>query len=161
MVSIKARCSILGCTGKQYAKGYCLKHYKTLLKSNGHHEQSKLNKITQHYTFASIQLYKKGYEISESYIDIEDIDKVKDYRWGLYTDYCYSSNLKLSLHRYVLEFYNMEFDVHHINSNPLDNRKCNLLICTRKDHQRIHAQENEMIQIKEFKEQSLIEDYTI
>ena len=73
-----------------------------------------------------------GYAI----IDIEDVEKCKQYKWHLRKSrsisYVIASikgeiNKKIHLHRFVLN-YNGNLDVDHINMNGLDNRKSNLRI---------------------------------
>lgn len=69
-------------------------------------------------------------------IDIEDIDKVKEYRWHL-TAYGYvrtneprgnGKNTGSRLHRKILGDIPKGFEVDHINQDKLDNRKSNLRI---------------------------------
>ena len=73
----------------------------------------------------------------ETLIDKEDIEKIKKHIWRACLEankksYRFATgqniNTKL-LHRYIM---NCPTDkvVDHINRNPLDNRKCNLRICT-------------------------------
>lgn len=63
-----------------------------------------------------------------SMIDIEDIDKCKKKIWNVTSkNYVVSSNKRIRLHRYVMD-YNGPLQVDHINRNRLDNRKENLRI---------------------------------
>lgn len=43
---------------------------------------------------------------------------------------------KFVLHRVIMNCYDNSKDVDHINRNPLDNRKCNLRICTHEENRR-------------------------
>jgi hypothetical protein len=73
---------------------------------------------------------KKGEEI---FIDYEDFEKVKKYCWCISkTGYPVANiNHKVTkLHRYILNLKDSKTIVDHINRNPLDNRKCNLRICS-------------------------------
>ena len=67
----------------------------------------------------------KGEVIGFTLIDIDDLDKVKDYRIGLsgggYARITVDGK-RMFLHNYLVD-YDM---VDHINRNKLDNRKCNL-----------------------------------
>ena len=40
--------------------------------------------------------------------------------------------------------------VHHINGNKLDNRNCNMVICTRKYHRELHHKMSYLYQQKHF-----------
>lgn len=72
--------------------------------------------------------------------DTEDLDKVKNIAWYT-TDRNYVnsySNKKLYiLHRLIMDA-PKDMVVDHINGNPLDNRKCNLRICTDAENHRNH-----------------------
>lgn len=91
------------------------------------------NEIIIHDNYAEMILYdNKGNEKARTIIDIEDIDKVRHYKWHLSTSK-YVNNNKVGLfHRFILgvhkEQFNYERTVDHINRNQLDNRKCNLRI---------------------------------
>lgn len=66
-----------------------------------------------------------------AFIDIEDIDKIKQYYWymdsqGYFTRSDYTNGLKkISLHRYLLDYDGKDF-IDHINQKRYDNRKINL-----------------------------------
>ena len=68
-------------------------------------------------------------------IDIDDLEKIKPYCWGLDSKgyiraYGHKKDrTRIALHRFILNAPdNMAVD--HINRNPLDNRKSNLRLCT-------------------------------
>lgn len=70
-------------------------------------------------------------------VDNEDFEKVNQHKWN-YTSTKYASrNKKIYenkyeqeyMHRFILNA-SKEFKIDHINHNGLDNRKCNLRICT-------------------------------
>ena len=65
--------------------------------------------------------------------DLEDYDKIKNYRWFLSNNYPSSHNKLdgsiIRLHRFIMNCPD-GYVVDHINRNKLDNRKTNLRICT-------------------------------
>lgn len=70
-------------------------------------------------------------------VDLEDLDKCLQYKWYVnkkpHTNYAKTKikgNKSLFLHRLVTG-YEGNLDIDHINGNGLDNRKCNLRICSR------------------------------
>lgn len=92
------------------------------------------NEFVFNQCFIEIKLRdKKGKEVGTSIIDINDFDKVKDYKWHIKksnnTSYCmsYINNKKVFLHRFLLG-YSGELDVDHIDHNGLNNRRDNLRI---------------------------------
>ena len=124
-------CSVEGCNNKHYGKGYCNKHYQQFRKHgeirHGLHES---NGIIVYENYAEIILYdNKGKEINRGKIDIEDIEKVKEYKWHLNDNGYIRNNKRNELHRFLLNPLKHEI-VDHINGNTLDNRKCNLRIVT-------------------------------
>lgn len=109
-----------------------------------------MNEIILKEDYAEIIIKSKKYGVFKSKIDLDDIQKVKDINWcvrkQLKNNYCtfYSftvNNKKyMQLHRYLTNCpQNMTID--HINHDTLDNRKCNLKICT-------HAENNKNRKIK-------------
>ena len=100
-----------------------------------------MNEIIKYDDYAEMIIYEKqGNEKCRTLIDLDDIDKVKDYNWhsnGI--DYILTnktkSHPKLYLHRFIMNA-PKDMEVDHINHNPLDNRKCNLRICTHKQNLR-------------------------
>lgn len=79
--------------------------------------------------------YGKGYfKKGDDYFlfDKEDYDKIKNITWcKRYDDYVVSN--KLRLHRVIMDC-PKDMLIDHINHNVLDNRKCNLRICTKKQN---------------------------
>lgn len=74
--------------------------------------------------------------------DKEDYEILGSVWWHYSESLDYIEGLdSYKLHRYLLIQYNCDIEdmvVHHINGNKLDNRKCNLYICTRSEHMSIH-----------------------
>lgn len=91
-----------------------------------------------HYTFddkcAYIHLDNKN---EVAIIDKEDYEKVKNHRWCLSGRYFSSGFIKnwkygtYGLHRVIMDCYDKNFIVDHINRNTLDNRKENLRVVSK------------------------------
>lgn len=97
------------------------------------------NKIIMNNDTLLIVLKSKKYGDKECVIDIEDYNKIKIYRWGVYKNkkrsnfYCIARDkdkkrTTIKIHRLLLSVKKGK-EVDHINRNGLDNRKCNLRIC--------------------------------
>lgn len=104
----------------------------------------KKNEIKIFNDYAIIFLETQKYGTKECLIDIEDIDKVKDFYWNTKPDngqrwYVYSHNrfkrekAAIRLHRFITKC-PKELQVDHINHNTLDNRKCNLNIVSHSEN---------------------------
>ena len=139
--SIKV-CKIEGCNEKHHAKGYCERHYRQMKKygkiSSVKNNRRLPNEYIIHSDYVEIILYdKQGNKKEKTLIDLEDIEKVKDYKCGICSGnrvYILIDNKSIMLSRFIMDIHNEEFDwnkvVDHINGNPLDNRKENLRIVT-------------------------------
>ena len=105
-----------------------------------HKRNEKTNNIYIKENYAEIVITKKNNEIITVLIDIEDIEKIQKLKWrvsknknGYYVrawgrkDYKYKQIVYL--HRYIMNCPG-DMEVDHINHNTLDNRKCNLRVCT-------------------------------
>ena len=132
------KCSVEGCDNKYYAKGYCSKHYRQFKR---HSQTSKRtthdpNEIIEYDDYAEMILYNnKGEEVARTLIDLEYIDPVKKYKWHLAQDGYVHSNKIGRLHRYLMNCPG-DLVVDHINRNKLDNRICNLRVCTQQQNKR-------------------------
>ena len=95
--------------------------------------KQKKNKYILHKNYAEIIIESKKYGIKKVLIDLEDVEKCKEYCWILKYDktikntYIHSSK-GILLHRFLTNCPNDKV-IDHINHNPLDNRKNNLKIC--------------------------------
>lgn len=68
-------------------------------------------------------------------VDNDDYQFLKTYRWYI-SGVGYVGNPKLGLiHRYIMNC-PKGLQVHHVNHNPLDNRRRNLNICTHAENMR-------------------------
>lgn len=109
---------------------------------------SNSRKLTNKYiikdNYAEMILESQKYGTQKALIDIQDIEKVKMFRWGLLLDrtakkqkfYVQSSvrgNKNILLHRIITQCPE-DKEVDHINHNPLDNRRSNLKICSHKEN---------------------------
>ena len=90
------------------------------------------NEIIIYDNYAEVVLYDiKSNEVARTIIDIENIEKVKKYKWHYSYGYAETriKRKRLALHRYILN-YKGDLQVDHINGNRLDNRKSNLRLAT-------------------------------
>lgn len=126
------KCAVCGKECKQLRRGMCNKHYRQFMKyGECIRTIYDLNEIVEYDDYAEIVLYNKDCEeVARALIDLDDIDKVKNYKWYLVGNgYVYTKKMNIYLHRIIMECPdNMMVD--HINHNPLDNRKSNLRVCT-------------------------------
>jgi len=96
-----------------------------------------------HKDFAEVILRdRKGIETGRCVVDLEDIERLKPYKWFLHkgykTNYAYSKTGQeighnLIMHRLVLD-YTGDLVVDHINWNGLDNRKVNLRVVSHREN---------------------------
>lgn len=117
---------------------YCRKHYLQIYKKGFTYETIyDKNEIKIYDNHAEIILKNKyGEEVGRAKIDLDDVEKVKKYKWHLRraprTSYALASlkgGQKLFLHRLVMN-YDGCLDVDHIDHNGLNNQKKNLRIVT-------------------------------
>ena len=128
-------CKVCNKEVKQLRKGMCERHYrqctryKRILKT-----KYDLNEIVINKDYAEIILYdRKCNEVNRSKIDLDDIDKIKNIKWGLNNEgYCKNNKIGM-LHRFIMNCPD-DMVVDHINHDRLDNRKCNLRICTKQQN---------------------------
>ena len=129
-------CSVKGCNGKHKAKGYCNKHYIQMKRRGKILDRSikDPNEIIEYEDHAEIVMHNKQHEeTGRAIIDLNDVDKVRGYKWSLRKTGYVISGGGMFLHRLIMNPPdNMVID--HINHNPLDNRKENLRICTQQQN---------------------------
>ncbi len=113
----------------------CRKHYLQIYKNK---EIKRTiydkNEIIIHNGYAEIILRDKEQNIvGSAEINIEDIDKVKDFKWHIKksrnTNYavCNNHGKSVLMHQIILNYYG-DKDIDHIDNNGLNNRKNNLRI---------------------------------
>ena len=116
-------------------KNYCSKECKNLA-------QIKHNKIIIEHDYATIIINSKKYGEKIVFIDIEDIDKIKNYTWRIANKYFYicthtqgdrKNRQKILMHRLIMGCPD-DMIIDHINHNPWDNRKKNLRICNEQEN---------------------------
>lgn len=136
------RCTVPGCDRKPLANGYCQKHYNQIYK-HGHifnRTLMDLNEIIKHDNYAEIILYnKKCQEIARTKIDLEDVSKVQNIKWGYHSsargECAAAQTPRVILHNYLLNHTDKSTVVIHKNGDNLDNRKDNLVIISQTEKQ--------------------------
>lgn len=133
-------CSVAGCLKPARAKGLCDCHYKRLQKGSPMTPRSLRdpNEIRLYGSYAEMDLYDRfGRVRAITIIDSHDVPKIQAVKWALTTgDYVTGTkNRLIKLHRFIMDAPE-DMVVDHINHNPLDNRRCNLRICTRAENMR-------------------------
>lgn len=140
------KCSQCGRETNKLKKGLCPKHYFQIRKygkclDNNPRTQYDKNEIVINNNYAEIIIYNKECnEKCRALIDIEDVEKVKNYKWrccGRYITATVNSK-PLRLHRLIMNCNDDKKVVDHINLNILDNRKSNLRICTQHENDMNH-----------------------
>lgn len=130
----KLKCEVCGDNSniiRFHGVPYCKRHYLQMFR-HGKILDSTIydrNKIINKDTYAEIVIKNIKQEIiGVSIIDIEDVDKVKDYKWYIAAGYCITKainpNCGIDLANVIFDDYENKYD--HINHNRLDNRKINL-----------------------------------
>lgn len=136
------KCSVDNCNNPTFCKGYCTKHYAQIQ----HYDKIintiyDKNEIIKYDDYAEIIVRnKQGAIKGKALIDLDDVDKCKRFKWGMYSNGYFYGNinkiLRIRLHRFVLglDDWNINNEVDHINRNRADNRKSNLRIVNRSDN---------------------------
>jgi hypothetical protein len=123
---------------KKYNKVFCSRHYSQMKTQGKIIERTRYdpNKIivNTNENCAEIELYDNNCNVvAKAIIDIDDVEKVKKYKWRLNTrGYVTSTkydNKGMSLHRFLLNLNDPNILVDHKSCNKLDNRKNNLRQC--------------------------------
>lgn len=131
-------CKCEWCEDISKFKGYCKRHYGQMNRwGECRFSRGDKNEYVILTDYAEIILYNKELkEKARAIIDIEDVDKCKDYKWSIRTDGYVSTRTNgtaLKLHRFLLST-QKGMHVDHINRNKLDNRKYNLKECSQSEN---------------------------
>lgn len=124
---------------------YCSRHYTQMLRDGKIKERTvfDLNKIHILDNHAIIDLYDSKNNINgESYIDLEDIESIKQYKWRKDRQgYAVTSIIgddnkrhRVSMHRFLMKPKSHEL-IDHINFNKSDNRKTNLRVVNKSQNE--------------------------
>jgi hypothetical protein len=88
--------------------------------------------------YAELIISSKKYGLFTTFVDIEDVDLLKPYTWFIqnYNSKTIAAKInkkRIYIHRFIM---NCPSDkvIDHVNHNRVDNRKCNLKICTQKEN---------------------------
>lgn len=116
-------------------KPYCNKHWLRMYTHGDveEHPRERTNKYIEHDDYISI-ICKHGEEIL---IDKCDFEKLKLHSWCISKTGYPVTNIDgktTKLHRYLLDLTDPDVVVDHKNHNPLDNRRCNIRICTQREN---------------------------
>lgn len=147
MKKMKA-CKVKGCKSKKrMVNGYCSRHYQQLRRFGEILKRTKFdpNEIIIKTEIAEVILYNvKHQEVARAIIDIEDIEKVKKYKWRLGNGYavtfykqCNEKWKSIRMQHVVLGIYpDKKKLIDHIDRDRLNNRKYNFRFCTNKENVR-------------------------
>lgn len=93
-----------------------------------------MSDIITHDDYAEIEITNRKNETTKVIIDLDDVDKVKQYNWCiLKSGYVVNGTNGLYLHRYIMDCNTNEV-VDHINNDKLNNKKSNLRVCKQSDN---------------------------
>ena len=136
---MKCKCS--WCDEEAIHVGCCNRHYQQMnLYGEFKHTRYDKHHFIIKEDYALMPIYDEQGEVrAEILIDIEDIERVKQYKWHMK----YNGNTHvegkingkvIQLHRFIMNEINSNILIDHINRNPLDNRKSNLRKCNRSEN---------------------------
>ena len=153
------KCVVCGREDRYKANGMCNKHYDQWYKygkvlDNNPRNQKDPNEIVIHDDYAEIILYegKTCYEVDRALIDLDDIEKCKQYKWYLNKkrEKFVTTKDGYFLHTLIMDC-PKDKSVMHINGNNLDNRKSNLRILEQTKRKRNEVTRKKMSEAKKGK----------
>ncbi len=132
-IKVKRTCKVEGCNRKTEALGYCLKHYKQI-RNYGKIVRTRFepNEIIHYSDCIGILINdSNGNFVAEAFVDKEDLDLVKNYKWHLrgrknYVASYDKNGKQFYLHRLICP---SSDQVDHRDRNTLNNRRYNLRVC--------------------------------
>lgn len=155
---MEKKCCI--CGGKYHAKGYCEKHYLQMKRHGKILDRTiyDKNEWKMYDDYAECVTYDKyGNNNGLVKVDLEDFEKLRDYKVYLRESINGKKYAMLSckshkyfVHRFVLGISKEKYDsscnsVDHLNGDSLDNRKCNLRICSQNENMKNIKKKNKII----------------
>ena len=131
------KCSVEGCTGKNWGRDLCCKHYQRWKKKGSATARTikDPNEFVDCGGYWEIKLYDKDCNhVASAKIDCEDVEKCRKYKWwfskGDRKVYSDSGLTRIALHRFVMNIIDPLLDGDHIHGDTLDNRKSQLRECS-------------------------------
>lgn len=130
-------CKIEGCVSKILARGLCNRHYLQMRKygytfGDSSRTRTDPNKYIFKDDICIIVLYDiRGNEKARTIIDRSDYDKVKSYKWSVFSNYRVADSQGLFLHDLIINHKgNNNIMIDHIDGDGFNNQKQNLRIAT-------------------------------
>lgn len=131
----------------RYTNSFCSKKCESEFRKGKLTRERKQNEIVINNDYAIIKIQNNQKGKLDCFIDIEDIEKVKNYYWNIRYDKRHPNstmyveshkrlngkNVRIHLHRLITNCPD-KYVVDHINGNGLDNRKNNLRVVTQKSN---------------------------
>lgn len=127
-------CTVEDCNKKVYGHGLCSKHY-TQVRNHGSIQTRTIftpNDYVNKGDFYEVGCYDKyGELVGYFIIDVEDVEKAQQHKWFL-DGLGYAKNNRIGYyHNYILGHdTKSNFEIDHMDNNPLNNKKSNLRKCT-------------------------------
>lgn len=160
-------CKVKGCNNKYYGKGYCQKHYKQI-ENHGYimnRTRFTLNEIIEDKdkNIAYIVLYdSEQKEIARAIIDLEDVAKIKNYKWTfrkkLFVAHVPYSGKERKLAYYLIDDIEGK-TIYYKNGNVLDCRKKNITINKCESIKNIYPEITEKCKIENCKNPAMGQGY--
>lgn len=162
-MKISKYCKVEGCCNKHYGNGYCKKHYKQIelhghILNNTRFEPNEIIEDQEKNLAYIILCDRQGKEVARALIDLEDVEKVKNYRWSYrrnqYVAYnSFKEKCDKKLTHFILDSKGKH--IYHKNLNTLDCRKENLILGkTPKTSFDINKMQNIIAKIDKFREEN-------
>ena len=145
MCRVSRICRVCGSTNrviysKKFGGLFCQRHYNQLYKLGELKEITIFDRNEYVINGNEVEIILRDGKNKESgrvLIDLEDLDSVIKHKWCIdtwgYPETKINGN-SISMQRFILNKYDKNYIVDHINRNPLDNRKSNLRIATKSEN---------------------------